>query len=124
MPDKELGGMKVGDKDCKLIPHRGIDVTFSMALSCASHRLPFPLQAGPIKVQPLYSTLPPQQQQKIFDPVSELLATCILSGRRPCLPVFTAPTGVSSIVTSVTTRSCSFLITQPSPPHTGPSPCS
>ena len=26
------------------------------------------VQVGPIKVQPLYSTLPPQQQQKIFDP--------------------------------------------------------
>jgi pre-mRNA-splicing factor ATP-dependent RNA helicase DHX15/PRP43 len=26
------------------------------------------MQVGPIKVQPLYSTLPPQQQQKIFDP--------------------------------------------------------
>ena len=25
-------------------------------------------QVGPIKVYPLYSTLPPQQQQKIFDP--------------------------------------------------------
>lgn len=30
------------------------------------------LQVGPIKIFPLYSTLPPQQQQKIFDPVSQL----------------------------------------------------
>ena len=29
------------------------------------------LQVGPIKIFPLYSTLPPQQQQKIFDPVSQ-----------------------------------------------------
>jgi hypothetical protein len=28
------------------------------------------LQVGPVKVYPLYSTLPPQQQQKIFEPVS------------------------------------------------------
>jgi len=28
------------------------------------------LQVGPIKIFPLYSTLPPQQQQKIFEPVS------------------------------------------------------
>ena len=36
-------------------------------------RLSFPslwLQVGPIKIFPLYSTLPPQQQQKIFEPVS------------------------------------------------------
>lgn len=26
-------------------------------------------QVGPVKVYPLYSTLPPQQQQKIFEPV-------------------------------------------------------
>ena len=36
-------------------------------------RFSFPslwLQVGPIKIFPLYSTLPPQQQQKIFEPVS------------------------------------------------------
>jgi len=27
-------------------------------------------KVGPIKVLPLYSTLPPQQQQRIFEPVS------------------------------------------------------
>ena len=30
----------------------------------------FCLQVGPIKIFPLYSTLPPQQQQKIFEAVS------------------------------------------------------
>lgn len=27
-------------------------------------------KVGPVKVLPLYSTLPPQQQQRIFEPVS------------------------------------------------------
>ena len=41
------------------------------------------LQVGPIKVYPLYSTLPPQQQQKIFDPVSlpGQLGMAVLLGR-------------------------------------------
>ena len=30
-------------------------------------------KVGPIKVLPLYSTLPPQQQQRIFDPVRSQL---------------------------------------------------
>ena len=43
------------------------------------------LQVGPIKVYPLYSTLPPQQQQKIFDPVSPPgpLGVAVLSGAGP-----------------------------------------
>lgn len=28
-------------------------------------------KVGPVKVLPLYSTLPPQQQQRIFEPVSD-----------------------------------------------------
>lgn len=40
-------------------------------------------QAGPIKVLPLYSTLPPQQQQRIFEPVSH---TCHqLKAQKGCL---------------------------------------
>jgi HrpA-like RNA helicase len=39
-------------------------------------------KVGPVKVLPLYSTLPPQQQQRIFEPVSDgcwrlLVATAI-----------------------------------------------
>lgn len=33
------------------------------------------LQVGTVKIYPLYSTLPPQQQQKIFDTVSSLSAS-------------------------------------------------
>ncbi len=30
-------------------------------------------KVGPLKVLPLYSTLPPQQQQRIFEPVRRLV---------------------------------------------------
>ena len=33
-------------------------------------------RVGPVKVYPLYSTLPPQQQQRIFDPVRVRCARC------------------------------------------------
>ena len=43
------------------------------------------LQVGPIKIFPLYSTLPPQQQQKIFDPVSQLGSmSCLSSIEQTC----------------------------------------
>lgn len=38
-----------------------------LCVTVMSHQLE--LQVGPIKVLPLYSTLPPAQQQKIFDAV-------------------------------------------------------
>jgi pre-mRNA-splicing factor ATP-dependent RNA helicase DHX15/PRP43 len=34
-------------------------------------------KVGPVKVLPLYSTLPPQQQQRIFEPVSAAALLCL-----------------------------------------------
>ena len=49
-------------------------VAGGIAYSLASHLTDglFALQVGPIKCYPLYSTLPPAQQQRIFEPVSTL----------------------------------------------------
>lgn len=48
-------------------------------------------QVGPVKVYPLYSTLPPQQQQKIFEPV------CLCcSSRGPCMCSFICNAGAAT----------------------------
>lgn len=39
-------------------------------------------QVGPVKILPLYSTLPPQQQQRIFEPVGALARLCRLPAQQ------------------------------------------
>lgn len=40
------------------------------------------LQVGPVKIYPLYSTLPPQQQQRIFEPAPPALRSGGPAGRK------------------------------------------
>ena len=77
------------------------------------------LQVGPIKVYPLYSTLPPQQQQKIFDPVSKpgQLGMAVLSGTEPLTKASVWPSLDRSLhLCPVTRLQHAYLLQLPSSP--------
>ena len=74
---------------CALVEHAAVAQDWPVAPN--AHLF---LQVGPIKVYPLYSTLPPQQQQKIFDPVSQPgrlgMAVLLSAGPSTRLPVWSS----------------------------------
>jgi HrpA-like RNA helicase len=53
------------------------------------------LQVGPIKVLPLYSTLPPQQQQRIFEPAPPPAAPGGKEGRKVIVSTNIAETSLT-----------------------------